>query len=132
MAEQVDSMNNIMAVLLNGIAQLEYRRDKPLPDVQAQYLDQMDERMNAGIELGDEHVAQPDLDQRARFVAANLVHAIQSDDETKAAAFCTYLAVRLPELQQLKIQDTDGKITIEFVFDEPYKKQVAVSFTHLH
>ena len=42
-------MNNIMAVFLNGIAQLEYDRDKLLPDHQAAYLDKMDARMDAGI-----------------------------------------------------------------------------------
>jgi hypothetical protein len=31
-------MSHIMAVLLNGLAELEYDRDKPLPDYQAIYL----------------------------------------------------------------------------------------------
>lgn len=119
-------MSNIMAVLLNGIAQLEYDRLRPLPDHQAVYLDKMDRKMDAGIMLGEESVTEPDLEQRAQFVAANLAHAIKTNDETTAAAMCTYLANRLPDLKQVKIIDADGHISIDLVFDEEYKKQVAV------
>ena len=35
-------MDNIMAVTLNGVAQLEYNRDKALPPQQELYLDKMD------------------------------------------------------------------------------------------
>jgi hypothetical protein len=49
-----------------------------------------------------------------------------------AAAMCSYLAIRLPELKQIKIKDEEGEISIEFIFDEPYRKQVAVEFTGLH
>ena len=57
-------MSNIMAVLLNGVAQLEYDRDKLLPDHQAAYLDKMDTRMDAGILIGNETIKNPDQDQR--------------------------------------------------------------------
>ena len=102
-----------MAVLLNGIAQLEFDRNKPLPEHQALYLE-----------------INPDINQRAQFVAANLVHAIKSDEEAKAASLCTYLAIRLPELKQVKINDTHEEVTIDLVFDEDYKNQVAVQFKH--
>jgi len=55
-----------------------------------------------------------------------------ADDEAMAAAMCTYLAVRVPELKQVKIDDQDGEISIDLVFDEDYRKQVEVQFTHLH
>ena len=58
-------MSNIMAVLLNGIAQLEYNRDTPLPVHQAAYLDKMDRKMDAGIDIGGETVHNPDINQRA-------------------------------------------------------------------
>jgi hypothetical protein len=45
---------------------------------------------------------------------------------------CSYLAIRLPELKQVKIDDNEGDITIELIFDEEYRKQVAVEFTGLH
>ncbi len=119
-----------MAVLLNGVAQLEYDRDKLLPDHQALYLDKMDAKMEEGIMIGDSLIKNPDANQRAQFVAANLVHAIKNDQESVAASMCTYLADRLPELKQVRIEDVDEEVTINLVFDEDYKKQVAVQFTH--
>lgn len=125
-------MSNIMAVLLNGIAQLEYDRDKLLPDHQAVYLDKMDAKMDEGIYLDEQTIRQPDLNQRTRFAAANLAHAINTNDEPTAAAMCSYLAIRLPELKQVRIEDAEDEFTIELVFDEEYRKQVAVEFTQLH
>lgn len=123
-------MSNIMGVLLNGVAQLEYDRDKPLPDHQALYLDKMDSKMDEGIQIGDTQIQNPDINQRAQFVAANLVHAIKNDQEPVAASMCTYLANRLPELKQVRIEDVNDEVTINLVFDDEYKKQVAVQFTH--
>ena len=69
-------MNNIMAVFLNGIAQLEYDRDRLLPAHQAAYLDKMDTKMDAGILLGNETVMEPDQNQRTQFAAANLAQTL--------------------------------------------------------
>jgi hypothetical protein len=126
------AMNNVMAVFLNGIAQLEYDRERLLPDHQAAYLDKMDAKMDAGILVGNETVTDPDQNQRTQFAAANLAHALQAQDEAVAAAMCSYLAIRLPDLKQVKIEDENGEISIEFIFDEPYRKQVAVDFSGLH
>ena len=125
-------MNNIMAVFLNGIAQLEYDRDKLLPDHQAAYLDKMDAKMDAGILVGDENITNPDVSQRTQFAAANLAHALNTSDEAMAAAMCSYMAIRLPELKQVRIDDQEGEVSIELVFDEEYRKQVTVEFTGLH
>lgn len=125
-------MTNIMAILLNGVAQLEYDRSKPLPDHQAASLDKMDKKMDAGIELDEGLVTNPEIQQRAQFVAANLVHAIKSNDEAMAAALCSYLADRLPDLKQVKIDEGDEGTVINLVFDENYKKQAAVDIPKLH
>ena len=125
-------MSNMMAVFLDGIAQLEYDRSKLMPDHQAAYLDKMDTKMDAGIFLDGEMIANPDLDQRTRFAAANLAAALKNNDESMAAAMCSYMAIRMPELKQVKIEDDDGEISIELIFDEDYRKQVAVDFTGLH
>ena len=95
-------MSNIMAVLLNGIAQLEYDRDKLLPPHQELYLEKMDKQMDAGITVGGTNISNPDQTQRAQFVAANLAHAILNDEESVASALCSYLANRLPDLKQVK------------------------------
>lgn len=125
-------MSNIMAVLLNGIAQLEYDRDKALPEQQRQYLDKMDEKMATGITLGEQAIAEPDINQRAQFVAQNLAQAIKDDNESMAAALTSWLASRLPELKQVKMNEAEDGISIELVFDEEYGSQVAVQFNGLH
>ena len=123
-------MSNLMAVLLNGIAQIEYDRGKPLPDYQGAYLDKMDRRMtDQGIDIDGQLIRQPDLGQKAQFVAGNLVHAIKSNDEALAAAMCTWLAVRMPDLKQVKIRDDDlDGVCIELDFDQAYVKQHPVRF----
>ena len=125
-------MSNMMAVFLDGIAQLEYNRDQLLPDHQAAYLDKMDSKMDEGIVVGSEKVKNPDLNQRAQFAAANLLHALNTDDESMAAAMCSYLAIRLPELKQVRFEAQDGEVSIELIYDEEYRKQVAVDFSGLH
>lgn len=133
-------MDNIMAVTLNGIAQLEYNRNTPLPPQQELYLDKMDQKMDDGILVGETTINNPDLNQRAQFVAGNLAHAILSDNEAMCAALTAYLAMRLPDLDQVKITNNTsegssadeqaGAVSIELVFDESYQKQVEVKFLH--
>jgi hypothetical protein len=125
-------MSNMLAVLLNGIAQLEYDRDKPLPPHQAAYLEKMDSKMDAGIVADDATIRNPDLNQRAQFIAANLVGAMKSNDEEMTAALCTWLANRLPDLKQVKIDEDGDRVSIDLVFDEEYGKQTAVSFSKLN
>jgi hypothetical protein len=121
-------MSNVMAVLLDGVAQLEYDREKLLPDHQAAYLDKMDEKMAQGIAIGDEEIKDPDINQRAQFVVANLLHALKTDNEQVAGAMCSYLALRLPDLKQVKINEQNGDVSIEFDYENEYSNQVAVEF----
>lgn len=130
--ELAQLMNTMFAVLLNGIAQIEYDRNKPLPAYQAAYLDEMDKKMDAGILIDDTTIENPDLNQRAQFVAANLLATMKSDNEEMTAALCTWLANRLPDLQQLRFEESDDRVTIDLVFDEEYKKQTSVSFSNLN
>ena len=125
-------MSNLLGVLINGIAQLEYDRDKPLPDHQAVYLEKMDEKMKLGIEIGNEIIENPDINQRAQFVAANLLNAMQTGNEEMSAALCTWLANRLPDLKQVKYTENGEEVSIDLVFDEDYGKQAAVSFSKLN
>ena len=125
-------MSNMLAVLLNDIAQLEYDRSKPLPPHQAAYLDKMDTKMDTGIMIGDETIQNPDINQRAQFVAANLLNAMKSNNEETTAAMCTWLANRLPDLKQVKMDEAGDRISIDLVFDEEYGKQTAVTFSKLN
>ena len=137
-------MNNILAVLLNGVAQIEYNRDKQLPPHQELYLEKMDTKMDDGIQVGDTMISNPDQNQRVQFVAGNLADAILNDQESAAAALCSYLAKILPDLKQVKITQSSSEngsaaasavndkseISIELVFDEHYQQQVPVQFLH--
>lgn len=119
-----------MVVLVNGEALFEYDRTKSLPDHQLQYLDNMDKKMDLGISLGNESIDHPDQQQKAQFVAFTLISAIQGDNEAVIAAMSSYLAVRYPDLKQVKA-DTDKeskKVMFDLIFDEAHKNQVKVSF----
>ena len=123
-------MSDIMVVLFNGEALFEYDRTKPLAENQRQYLDRMDQQMDAGITLGSESIENPDQQQRAQFVAFTLVRSIQEDNEAVIAAMNSYLAVRYPDLKQVKA-DTDEaskKVMFDLIFDQEHKNQVKVSF----
>lgn len=123
-------MSDSMVVLFNGEALFEYDRTKPLPENQRQYLDRMDQQMDEGIMLGTEKIENPDQQQRAQFVAFTLVSAIQQDNEAVIAAMNSYLAVRYPDLKQVKA-DTDEesrKVMFDLIFDQEHKNQVKVSF----
>ena len=122
----------LLAVLLNGVAQLEYDRNKPLSEFQTDYLSNMDNKMNAGIELGDEVLHNPEVMERVKFVAGNLLHAIKSDDEASCAAFCAYMATRMPDLKQVKMADLNDEVTIELVFDQEYRRPVSIPVTTLN
>ena len=122
-------MSNVMAVLLNGTAQIEYNRDIALPAKQRDYLERMDQDMNEGIQLGEEFLQAPNRIQRAQFIALHLVQSLLADNEQHIAASCAYLADRLPELKQVKaVTKPDGAIGIDLVFTEEYTNQVKVEF----
>lgn len=122
-------MSNKMVVVVNGIAELEYHRDVPLPGHQQDYLRRMDEEMDRGIPLDGEMLANPDLLQRARYVAMSLVESLQQDQEARIAATLAWLAVRIPDLQQLRVETgEDGQVRMELVFDRPLENQVKVQF----
>lgn len=121
-------MSSKLAVVLNGTLQLEYHRDKPLPEAQRQYLDRMDHIMDSGIELGGVQIAAPDHLQRAQFVANGLIQSLHDDNESLAAASCAYLATRIPELRQVKASEANDQRSIDLVFDKDYVPEQTIKF----
>ncbi len=120
-------MKKLVAVL-QGESQVEYDRSKPLPEQQQQYLDRMDEQMDQGIPQGAGHIFAPDLQQKAQFVANQLIHAIKTENEQLAAATLAYLANRLPDLLQVVAEENDGNTTIKLVYDREYAPAQPVNF----
>ncbi len=121
-------MSERLTVVLNGESQLEYDRAKDLADDQRGYLDRMDAKMDAGIELAGRTLPSPDALQRAQFVALQLLQAVQSGDEGMAAATCTYLAVRIPELKQVRGVVKEGESSLDLVFDQDYAPELKLNF----
>ncbi|WP_455219061.1 hypothetical protein [Kaarinaea lacus] len=123
-------MSNIFAVIFNDVPQLEYDRTKPLPERQHQFLEKMDQELNSQIVMGEEVIQNPGIEEKAQFVAINLVNALKTANDNVAAAMCSYLANRIPNLKQVKVNEDDsGKVLIDLVYDEDYVRQVNVEFS---
>jgi hypothetical protein len=117
---------SLMQVHVNGQPQIDYDRSKALSEKQQEYLDKMDEGMDAGITLAGEEIKEPDLLARAKFVAGYLSQALFDDNEQMIAASTAWLAMRLPDLKQVKITQDGEQISIDLVFDETRQNQVKV------
>lgn len=116
-----------LAVTLNGDHVLLYDRSQALPEHQQEYIYKMERDMDRGIRLDGTLVVNPDPLQRAQFVAGHLVLALKQNRDAHAAAACSYLAVRIPSLKQVRADDTPAGTKIELVFDQGYQMSVAVS-----
>lgn len=117
-----------LVVVIDNQSMLVYDRSKPLPAHQLRFLDNMDAQMDSGIIIDGQPVTSPDLPSRAQFVALNLVLAITEQDEQRAAAMCSYLAMRLPDLKQVQAIARDGAFGIDLVFDREYVAESAIQF----
>lgn len=122
-------MSEKLTVVLDEQAVLEYDRNKPLAESQLSYLDKMDEAMEKGINVGQEKIDAPDLQQKSQFVALQLVKALHDENDAVIAASCSYLANRMPDLLQVVAKTMDGKgFYCDLVFDKPYVQQATVQF----
>lgn len=117
-----------LVVVLDGVSQLEYQRGKPLEPAQRDYLDRVDRRMDAGIDVDGRRIEQPDPLQRAQFIALQLLQAVEAGNEAVAAATCAYLANRIPDLKQVRATTRGGLLSFDLVFDKAYAKEVKVEF----
>lgn len=118
----------VLTVVIDGQAVIEYDRRKPLVSRQQSFLDRMDRDMDRGVDLDGHQEASPDLLARARFVANSLLQALQAQNDSVAAATCAYLAMRLPELKQVRADNKDGQMHIELVFDRAHVPTQTVQF----
>lgn len=123
---------SLLAVVVNRQLTLQYDRDKPLPPHHSEYLSKLDTRFDQGIELQGEYLPNPDIQQRAKYMALSLMEGIIYQEDDKAAASMAWLATRLPELKQVKaIVDEEGT-RFELIFDREYLHQVEVNFDGLN
>jgi len=121
-------MSEIVKLLVDDDVVLEYNKAIPLPENQKAYLDNMDNMMANGIELGGKKLQQPELTQKAQFVALNMLGHLKQNDDASAIAMFSYLVNRLPELKQVIAKHQESKVGVEFVFDGEYADWQKVEF----
>lgn len=119
---------SILVAVVNGEPVVEYDRNKSLPENQLAYLDKMDEKMEMGIPSGQGNIFAPDQEQRAQFVASQLMMAISSDNEQLIAASMAYLANRLPDLKQVTSKEKEGETHIALIYDREYTSPQTLNF----
>ncbi|MGA0936410.1 MAG: hypothetical protein ACO378_07200 [Sedimenticolaceae bacterium] len=115
-------MSQLLVVLVDDQVLIEFDHAKPVPENQLAYLDQMDRRMDDGIELQGEFIADPNEEQRAKFVAQNMAMLLGEGQDQAAVAMCTYLGVRRPALKQVKISSTSAGISVDLDHENVYQK----------
>ena len=119
---------SILVAVVNGDSEIEFDRSKPLAEQQRTYLDKMDEKMDMGIPSGQGNVFAPDQEQKALFVANQLMMAIESSNEQLIYASLAYLANRLPDLKQVTAKEKDGKQEISLIYDREYSPPQTINF----
>jgi hypothetical protein len=120
-----------MAVVVNDNLTLEYDRTKDLPEHQAAYLEKLDNRFEQGIELQGEKIDQPDIGQRAKYMALSLMEGIIYQEDDKAAVSMAWLATRLPDLKQVKVLIDEQGSHFDLIFDREYQPQIAIDVSSL-
>ena len=105
----------MLAIIVNGELAYEYNKASALSTQQREFLDRMDQDMGRGLKIRGELINNPDTQQRATFMAMNLIKALMQQDEAKIMVSCAYLASRLPGLIEVQARDEDGEVAVELI-----------------
>ncbi len=125
-------MSTNLAVVVNDQLTLEYDRDKSLPEHQQEHLQKLDNKFDQGIELQGQFIANPDIEQRARYMALSLMEGIIYQEDARAAVSLAWLATRLPDLKQLKAIVDEQGTHFDLIFDRAYQPHQVVDFDGLN
>ena len=109
---------NKLSVLINDENVFEFDRELSLVEEQLVFLDKIDSDMKKGIKVNGEVITSPDKQQRATFVAMNLLKALQQENEAIKTASCVYLISRFPQLIEVHANDHDQTIKIDLIEEE--------------
>lgn len=104
-----------LTILVNNEIVFEFDRELTFSEQQLAFIDKMDSDMESGIKIQGELLVSPDGQQRATFIAMNLIKALQQDNEASVSASCAYLVNRFPELIEVHANDHENSIMIELV-----------------
>ncbi len=120
-----------LAVVVNDSLTLQYDRSRELPSHQQEYLAKLDQRFEQGIELQGERLHNPDIEQRAKYMALSLMEGIIYQEDDKAAVSLAWLATRLPDLKQVKVIVDEQGSHFDLIFDREYQPHVAIDIADL-
>lgn len=106
-------MATTLEIVQDGETVLRFERSGTLPGLQRRQLDELDFRMDQGIELGGEAISEPDRQQRTRFVVGLLIRALQRDDSATVRGLSTWLSYRVPELAVIRLRQSGDEMMAE-------------------
>lgn len=107
---------HMLTVILNDQVVVEYDRRNRLPGQQRRFFEQMDADMDAGIQLGEHHIENPDRSQRSYYVAMNLVRAVLNHNENLKTMTCGYLGLHDENLSKIIAQAGDEQVSMQLVY----------------
>lgn len=109
-------MDESLVLYLDGRVCLEVSRSGGVPGHLRAWLARLDADMDAGIDLDDGRVADPDPQQRGRFILAQLLVALAEGNSTLARSLLIYLATRWTELRAIRVTEGADDWSVELDF----------------
>jgi len=111
-------MSQKFHVIVNNETVLEYDKTGRLPGHQRNFLDKIDQDLDAGFKLGDELIESPDDFQRAQYIAQGLLAGMQSENKELVSAACAWLSTRQPDLNTIRYHIDGDDISLRLICDE--------------
>ena len=108
----------MLEVTINGKIVLSLDSNTRFPGHQRQFLDTMDLDMDEGFELEGDFIENPDEIQRAKYVAMNMIMAVQAENVELSNAMCAYLVQRQPGLKQVRASYKDDSVEMDMIYTE--------------
>ena len=107
----------MLKVIYNNEILLEYDQATRLPGKRRQFLDMMDRDMNEGFIIGGDLVEYPSQNQRAKYVAMNLIDGLCRKDKGLVSATSAYLGNRQPNLKEINATECNDEISMELIYE---------------
>ncbi|WP_020560848.1 hypothetical protein [Thiofilum flexile] len=109
----------LVTVVVNNQEVMQYDRRKTPSTEQFAYIDSMDKQMDQGIEMSGVFHKKPDPIVKSQLVAQQLLIALAAKNYSLAAAMCTWLSERMPELVKVKATGTVESMQVDLMFARP-------------
>lgn len=107
-------MSHGFIVTLNNQTIHEYNEAR-IPGRLNRYLDEMDQDMEKGIQLGDSWQAHPTEMQKQQYVAMVLFDGLEKKDENLVNIMSAYLFNRYKTLSEINIELNEESINLKIV-----------------